>query len=112
MLKISDLQSQVALNSQIIFDLEFKINVVMIDVQVLKHAKKRYNQDKDNINSELSDCYKAINLYKKKIKQYAKLQRALKDEIAYRIRFDRVMRELKVWEAQAKAEGFEIVVEE
>lgn len=112
MLKISDLQSQVALNSQIIFDLEFQVHMTKVDVDFLKHQKQRYPQDKAIVDSELSDCYDMIDFYKKKIKQYAKLQRALKDEIAYRIRFDRVMRELKVWEAQAKSEGFEIVVEE
>lgn len=108
MLKISDLQSQVALNSNTINYEEWQVNLIKEEIALLKLQKS--NNLCTGFSLELN--YELLSYHKKKIKQYAKLQRALKDEIAYRIRIDRVMREVEAWEAKAKVEGFEIVVEE
>lgn len=109
MLKISDLQSQVSLNRSIIRYQEFQVNLVQADIDFLKNQKERYPEDKDVINLDLSHSYRLVNFYKKKIKQYAKLQRALEDELAYRIRYNRAMREIEAITLKAAVEGWEVV---
>lgn len=83
-MKISDLQRQIALNRETIRSCEWDL---------LHYGDVKYKTNK-----------------RKKIKQYAKLQRALKSELAYRIQCNRVTREVEALTQKAKTEGWEVLV--
>lgn len=92
-MKISDLQSQIALNRPFLEKLEDDLNL------------QKYNLKNTKFRSFFSDAHKEqtieqtkvrVKYLKKKIKQYAKLQRALKSELAYRIRYNRYVRSVTI----------------
>lgn len=95
MMKISDLQRQIALNRAIINYQDFQLRLVQTDIDFLKQQKERYPEDKIIIDMDLSHSYGVANFFKKKIKQYAKLQRALKSELAYRIQYNRAVKAIE-----------------
>lgn len=76
MITISTLQSQIALNQRIIQNLENCLDIPFLD-----------------------DFYSKT---KKQIKQYAKIQQALKSELAYRIMYNREMRSNNMEQYQLK----------
>ena len=78
MITISTLQSQIALNRNILKFQEWRVFCYKIDIK---------NQTRNS-----GDYIKELPHIKKQIKQYAKLQRALKSELAYRIMYNREMR--------------------
>lgn len=97
MITISTLQSQIALNRRNLAFLENSIREVVNDI---KDLKCRISECKDehkeqyikNIQSSFDNHYKDLARGKKWIKKLAKLQRALKSELAYRIMYNREMR--------------------
>jgi DNA-binding transcriptional regulator GbsR (MarR family) len=97
MITISTLQSQIALNRRNLAFLENSIREVVNDIEDLKcriseckdEHKEQYIK---NIQSSFDNLYKDLARGKKWIKKYAKLQRALKSELAYRIMYNREMR--------------------
>lgn len=107
MLTISTLQSQIALNRRNLAFLENSIREVVNDI---KDLKCRISECKDehkeqyikNIQSSFDNHYKDLARGKKWIKQYAKLQRALKSELAYRIHSNRACRGAKMDNYQFK----------
>lgn len=76
MIKIANLQSQIALNRAIINELE----VVKREGRVLGKYDKKYAVYEHNGKRYYKNCID------KTIKQYAKLQRALKSEIAHKVK--------------------------
>lgn len=111
-MKISDLQSQVDLNKNIICYLEYQMSHIK-DRIVLLNINNQFDishKSRELTNMQLAQEYKLCSSYKKKIKQYAKLQRALKSELAYRIQCNRVTREVEALTQKAKTEGWEVLV--
>lgn len=111
MLKTSELQSQIALNSKIISEKELckkgKKERAEIYNDFLKMYPKRKHADwKLKLANEKSD-YKML---KRQIAQYAKLQRALKREMAYKINYNRMVKEIEVTTRKAQIEGWEVVI--
>ncbi len=84
-MKISDYQSQIALNRNILSELEINVSICKTNIDVLGTRAFNYQQ---RVDSNLEE----IKIYKKQIKQYSKLQRALKSEIGYRIQYNRELR--------------------
>ncbi len=78
MITISTLQSQISLNQNKIASLEKFVRLYLVDDHYLKIQAN------------------------KQIKQYAKLQRALKSELAYRIMYNREMRSNNMEQYQLK----------
>lgn len=102
-MKISDLQRQIALNRNILATLETivmtcKHNINNLSTQALNYQQRVYSYTAE------------IKMYKKQIKQYAKLQRALKSELAYRIQYNRAVREIEGMNQKAKEEGWEVLI--
>lgn len=95
MITISTLQSQIALNRNILSDLESNVTICKTSIDNLGTRAFKYQQ---RVDSDLAE----IKAYKKQIKQYAKLQRALKSEMAYRIRYNRACRGAKMGNYQLK----------
>ena len=97
MITISTLQSQIALNRRNLAFLENSVREVVNDI---KDLECRISECKDehkeqyikNIQPSFDNNYKDLTRGKKWIKKYAKLQRALKSELAYRIMYNREMR--------------------
>ena len=99
MITISTIQSQIALNRNIISDLEcFLAN----NLVALVRAKAYEFTSQQAKTACIQDCKQRVNRNEKQIKQYAKLQRALKSELAYRIRYNRACRGAKMDNYQLK----------
>lgn len=89
MITISTLQSQIALNRNIISDLEcFLAN----NLVALARAKAYEFTSQQAKTACIQDCKQRVSRNEKQIKQYAKIQRALKSELDYRIMYNREMR--------------------
>lgn len=95
MITISTLQSQISLNRNILIDLEINVTICKTNIDCLDTQAFNYQQ---RVDSNLAE----IKVYKKQIKQYAKLQRALKSELAYRIMYNREMRSNNMEQYQLK----------
>lgn len=95
MITISTLQSQIALNRNILGELEINVTICKTNIDNLGTRAFNYQQ---RVDSNLAE----IKTYKKQIKQYVKLQRALKSELAYRIRYNRTCRDAKMGNYQLK----------
>lgn len=85
MITISMLQSQVALNRNILQTLEDGAS----DCRLMK---RNLRPSALNRKERLESNERELQSLSKQIKQYAKLQRALKSELAYRIMYNREMR--------------------
>lgn len=96
---ISTLQSQVALNRNIISDLECALANELVTLSSVKAYEFTLQTAKAAC---IKDCKQRIQNNKKQIKQYAKLQRALKSELAYRIMYNREMRSNNMEQYQLK----------
>lgn len=85
MITISTLQSQIALNRNYLKTLEDGA----IDCRLMK---RNLRPSALNRKERLESNELELQSLSKQIKQYAKLQRALKSELAYRIMYNREMR--------------------
>lgn len=108
MLKTSELQSQIALNSEIITDLEARKEQTLTTIKAYKILLE--GQEDRGCANALNYLYPCLRYIKKRIKQYAKLQRALKREMAYKIRYNRMVKEIEAMAEKAKVEGWEVVI--
>lgn len=95
MITISTLQSQIDLNRNILSELEINVTICKTNIDCLGTRAFNYQQ---RVDSNLAE----IKVHKKQIKQYAKLQRALKSELAYRIMYNREMRSNNMEQYQLK----------
>ena len=111
MLKTSELQSQIALNSQAIAELELDKGAVKDQVRFCKTSIRKHPTS-DLWVTELNEYCCLLQHINKRIKQYVKLQRALKREMAYKIRYNRAVKEVEAMTEKAKVEGWEVVIAE
>lgn len=95
MITISTLQSQIALNRNYLKTLEDGA----IDCRLMK---RNLRPNALNRKESLESNERELQSLSKQIKQYAKLQRALKSELAYRIRYNRACRDAKMGNYQLK----------
>lgn len=95
MIIMRQIQAQIALNRNILSDLEINVTICKTNIDNLGTRAFNYQQ---RVDSNLAE----IKAYKKQIKQYAKLQRALKSELAYRIMYNREMRSSNMEQYQLK----------
>jgi hypothetical protein len=109
MLKTSELQSQIALNSQAIAELEVEKEAVKDQVRFFKTLIRKH-PTADLWIIELNEYCFLLQYINKRIKQYVKLQRALKNEMAYKIRYNRMVKEIEAITEKAKIEGWEVVI--
>jgi len=107
-MKISELQSQLAMNRNIIAQKENCRSVLRENVKVLKDLTKRYphNSNFDYLCKELSACKQELKGLSHEIKIYTKLQKALKKEIAYKIQYNRAVKQIEATVELAKKEGW------
>ena len=113
MLKTSELQSQIALNSKIISDKEFCKTEEKENIKIHKDLLKRFPEHK--YSTWMLDLDNAKYHYlklKREIVQYAKLQRALKREMAYIIQRDRVVKGIIRGTKKTKNTGLEVIIAE
>lgn len=89
MITISTLQSQIALNRNHLQVLEDGA----IDCRLMK---RNLRPSALNRKERLESNERELQSLSKQIKQYAKLQRALKSELAYRIMYNRGLREINM----------------
>ena len=107
MITIRQIQAQIALNRRNLAFLENSVREVVNDI---KDLKCRISECKDehkeqyikNIQPSFDNHYKDLARGKKWIKNLAKLQRALKSELAYRIMYNRGLREINMDNYQLK----------
>lgn len=92
MITISTLQSQIALNRNIIGYLEAYNKCAKQEIVKVKDCNNFFQAQAGTSFVELEELYSFMASRSKQIKQYAKLQRALKSELAYRIMYNREMR--------------------
>lgn len=97
MITISTLQSQIALNKRNIAYFEntikeIKAEIVDVKLRISDCEDEFKEQYSKNMKSVIDNHYKDIERFEKAVKQYTKLQRALKSELAYRIMYNREMR--------------------
>ena len=97
MITISTLQSQIALNRRNLAFFEEGQRQTLNYIKYAKYEISIYEGDNkeqyaNNMQSVFDNNYKDLARGKKWIKQYAKLQRALKSELAYRVMYNREMR--------------------
>ena len=97
MITMSTLQSQIALNKRNIAYFEntikeIKAEIVDVKLRISDCEDEFKEQYSKNMKSVIDNHYKDIERFEKAVKQYAKLQRALKSELAYRIMYNREMR--------------------
>lgn len=112
-MKISELQSQIALNRQIISEKEAYKKEEKENIKIYSNLLKRYPEQKYTTwKLDLADAKYHYKMFKRQIAQYAKLQRALKEEIAYKIKYTRIIKQIREDVEKAKTEGWEVVVED
>lgn len=109
MLKTSELQSQIALNRQAIVELEVEKEAVKDQVRFCKTLIRKHPTS-DLWVTELNEYCGLLQHINKRIKQYVKLQRALKREMAYKINYNRMFKEIEAMTEKAKVEGWEVVI--
>lgn len=107
MITISTLQSQIALNRRNLAFLENSIREIVKDIKDSKcrisECKSEYKEQyTKNMQLVFDNHYKDLARGKKWIKKLAKLQRALKSELAYRIMYNREMRSNNMEQYQMK----------
>lgn len=107
MITISTLQSQIALNKRNIAYFEntikeIKAEIVDVKLRISDCEDEFKEQYSKNMKSVIDNHYKDIERFEKAVKQYAKLQRALKSELAYRIMYNREMRSNNMEQYQFK----------
>ena len=111
MLKTSELQSQIALNSQAIVELEVEREAVKDQVSLYKTLIRKHPAS-DLWITELNEYCFLLQCINKRIKQYVKLQRAWRREMAYKINYNRMCKEIEAMTEKAKIEGWEVVIAE
>ena len=111
-MKISELQSQIAMNRNIIKGLEDEKE---LEKQVISGYKLLLkNISNEEYANRVNYHFKSFKNIKKRLEIYAKLQKALKKEIAYKIQYNRAVKQIEATVELAKKEGWSnfIVMEE
>ena len=107
MITISTLQSQIAINRRNLSFFEDVQREIKNHIKYAKYEISIYEGDNKeqyvkNMKSVFDNNYKDLARGKKWIKNLAKLQRALKSELAYRIMYNREMRSANRGDLQLK----------
>jgi len=99
MITISTLQSQIALNRAVLGKLEDDISYEKYEIKNVDFKSFYSPAHKQQF---IQQANVRIKYWKKQIKQYAKLQQALKSELAHRIMYNREMRYNEMHDYQLK----------